>query len=90
MTPRSHSPRVVKLLGACLGDKSRLALIMERCEGGNLAQRVYAPSKRRLDLLEVLRVGADVAAGLAYLHPSVVHRDLKVRLTWVCVGGLRV
>lgn len=51
---------------------------MERCAGGNLAQRIYAPSKRRLTLLEVLRVGADVAEGLAYLHPSVVHRDLKV------------
>jgi hypothetical protein len=44
---------VVKLLGACLEDKARLALIMELCEGGNLAQRIYSPSKRRLDHLEV-------------------------------------
>ena len=28
---------------------------------------------------DVLRVARDMAAGLAYLHPGVVHRDLKVR-----------
>jgi hypothetical protein len=50
---RRHSPHVVKLLGACLEDKNRLALIMELCDGGNLAQRIYSPSKRRLDTLEV-------------------------------------
>ena len=48
----------MKLLGACLEDKARLALIMERCEGGNLAQRIYSPSKRRLDHLEVGGVAA--------------------------------
>jgi serine/threonine protein kinase len=26
---------------------------------------------------QILQVGLDVAAGLAYLHPAVVHRDLK-------------
>jgi hypothetical protein len=55
--PKKHPPRrsrhVVKLLGACLDDKGRLALIMELCEGGNLAQRIHSPSKRRLDHLEV-------------------------------------
>jgi hypothetical protein len=30
-----------------------LALIMELVEGGNLAQRIYHPSKRRLSYLEV-------------------------------------
>ncbi|WIA30079.1 hypothetical protein OEZ86_000174 [Tetradesmus obliquus] len=50
---------------------------MELVEGGNLAQRIYHPSKRRLSYLEVLQIGLDVARGLAYLHPAVVHRDLK-------------
>jgi serine/threonine protein kinase len=27
--------------------------------------------------LQVLQIGLDVARGLAYLHPAVVHRDLK-------------
>jgi serine/threonine protein kinase len=26
---------------------------------------------------QVLQIGLDVARGLAYLHPAVVHRDLK-------------
>lgn len=71
------SRHVVKLLGACLTDPSCLALIMELVEGGNLAQRIHSPSKRRLTYLEVLQLGWDIAAGLAYLHPAVVHRDLK-------------
>lgn len=29
------------------------------------------------DLPDLLRLARDVAAGLAYLHPTVVHRDLK-------------
>jgi serine/threonine protein kinase len=28
-------------------------------------------------VLQVLQIGLDVAHGLAYLHPAVVHRDLK-------------
>jgi hypothetical protein len=135
--------------------QQQLALIMELVEGGNLAQRIYHPSKRRLSYLpggggggagllflclffvmrlnscalepslpsrkragscnnikwvlvvststpvlvlrpvphlfplsdapvllplpclQVLQVGLDIARGLAYLHPAVVHRDLK-------------
>ncbi|WIA40776.1 hypothetical protein OEZ86_004456 [Tetradesmus obliquus] len=57
--------------------QQQLALIMELVEGGNLAQRIYHPSKRRLTYMEVLQIGLDVAAGLAYLHPAVLHRDLK-------------
>ena len=32
-----------------------------------------------LPLEKVLRIGRDVACGLAYLHPTVIHRDLKPR-----------
>jgi len=28
-------------------------------------------------LLQILQIGLDIASGLAYLHPAVVHRDLK-------------
>jgi hypothetical protein len=34
--------------------QQQLALIMELVEGGNLAQRIYHPSKRRLSYLEVI------------------------------------
>jgi serine/threonine protein kinase len=28
-------------------------------------------------LPQILQIGLDIASGLAYLHPAVVHRDLK-------------
>lgn len=48
---------MVQLLGACLGDRRQSAIIMELADGGNLAERVYAPHKRRLSYLEILQVG---------------------------------
>ena len=43
----------MRLLGACLARPDHLALITELAPGGNLAQRIYAPHKRRLSYLEV-------------------------------------
>jgi hypothetical protein len=44
--------------------QQQLALIMELVEGGNLAQRIYHPSKRRLSYLEVwCRGGGDGMRG---------------------------
>jgi hypothetical protein len=37
----------------CGQQQQQLALIMELVEGGNLSQRIYHPSKRRLSYLEV-------------------------------------
>lgn len=40
---------------------------------------------------QILQLGRDIAAGLAYLHPSVIHRDLKPQVgatvQALCVGG---
>ena len=38
-------------------------------------------------LLTATQVAHDVAAGLAYLHPSVVHRDLKPQVGWGRAAG---
>jgi len=35
------------------------------------------PVKNNQHFRDVLQIARDVAEGLAYLHPSVVHRDLK-------------
>jgi hypothetical protein len=43
-----------------------------------------------VDQTQILQIGADIATGLAYLHPSVVHRDLKVGgrdLDWILTGS---
>lgn len=71
------SDRLVRVFGACTSDPEHLALIMELEEGGNLFQRIYDRTRRRLSYVEILQLTHDMAAGLAYLHPSVVHRDLK-------------
>jgi serine/threonine protein kinase len=78
---RRH-PRLVTLLGACL-DPAHACLVVELVPGGSLAARVTGVPPDRagpgggLPYGAVLRVGADVAAALAALHPTVVHRDVK-------------
>lgn len=69
--------RLVKVYGACTRDKNKCCLIMELIRGGSLFHRIYDRNKRRLGYLEILQLAHDIAEGLAYLHPTVVHRDLK-------------
>ncbi|KAL4420504.1 hypothetical protein ABPG75_010160 [Micractinium tetrahymenae] len=77
LASKFSSDRLVKVYGACTADREHVCLIMELLEGGNLFQRIYDRNKRRMSYLEILQLAHDVAAALAYLHPSVVHRDLK-------------
>jgi hypothetical protein len=77
LASRFRCDRLVRVYGACTADRARCCLIMERMEGGSLCQRIYDRTRRRLGYLEILQLAHDVAAALAYLHPSVVHRDLK-------------
>lgn len=56
LSSKMHNEHVVKLLGACLGNKDNVCLIMELVEGGNLSKRIHNKSLRRLDYLEVLQV----------------------------------
>jgi serine/threonine protein kinase len=69
--------RLVKVYGACTDDKAKCCLIMELMKGGNLSQRIHDRNRRRLSYIEILQLAHDIAEGLAYLHPSVIHRDLK-------------
>jgi len=64
---------------------------MELAPGGNLFQRIYDRNKRRLTYMEILQLAHDVAEGLAYLHPSVVHRDLKPQnILMDCEGRAKI
>lgn len=77
---RLQHANIVRVLGGC-AHPSHPFLVMElmpRC-----LHNVIHGVNGRLPLREVLRISRDVAAGLAHLHPAVVHRDLKP----VGVGG---
>lgn len=77
LASKFESDRLIKMLGAVTRDKNHCCLIMELAPGGSLFHRIYDRNKRRLGYLEILQLGHDIACGLAYLHPAVVHRDLK-------------
>lgn len=77
LASKFDSDRLVKVYGACTRDKNHCCLIMELAENGSLFYRIHDKRKRRLSYLEILQLGHDIACGLAYLHPAVVHRDLK-------------
>ena len=49
-------------------------LVEELIEGGSLHDVLQ---KRKLSLQEILQITADIASGLSYLHPRIVHCDLK-------------
>jgi len=67
-------PQIVRLWGACL-QRPHMALVYELVEGGSLAHRIH--SGPPMTFTEIMQAGYDIAVGLSYLHPTVVHRDLK-------------
>eukprot|EP01023_Acetabularia_acetabulum_P012509 TRINITY_DN15857_c0_g1_i1.p1 TRINITY_DN15857_c0_g1~~TRINITY_DN15857_c0_g1_i1.p1 ORF type:complete len:885 (-),score=159.66 TRINITY_DN15857_c0_g1_i1:99-2708(-) len=74
---KMRHPNVVKCFGGCL-KPPRLAIVLEFMEGGNLHNYIHKVREvKKLSSDEVLRITAHIAAGLNYLHPSILHRDLK-------------
>ncbi|EFJ51194.1 hypothetical protein VOLCADRAFT_88026 [Volvox carteri f. nagariensis] len=65
------------LLAACV-TPPRLCLVMELMEA-SLERLMYGSTAETLmPLAKVLHISINVANALAYLHPTVVHRDLKM------------
>ncbi|KAG2427290.1 hypothetical protein HXX76_012486 [Chlamydomonas incerta] len=85
---RVDHPCVVKLLAACVVPP-RLALVMEMMEG-SLEKLVFersasmapgAPPRQQLmPLPKLLHIAIQICQGLAYLHPTVIHRDLPANV----------
>ncbi|KAL4443548.1 hypothetical protein ABPG75_011285 [Micractinium tetrahymenae] len=75
-------PHIVCLLAACTVPPN-ICIVEELAEGGSLHARLHGtPGVRRrrpLPYGEILRVAADVAEAMCYLHPRIVHRDLKAQ-----------
>lgn len=72
---RLHHDNIVEVFDA--GEEAgRLYLVLELVRGESLAQRLSR--ERRLPPADALRIGHEIAAGLAHAHASgILHRDLK-------------
>ena len=68
-------PNIVHLFGACASPPS-VFLVEEFMNYGSLHDALYK-HKIRLSLPKILSIAIDVASALSYLHPRVVHCDLK-------------
>jgi serine/threonine-protein kinase len=80
-----NHPSVVRIFQA--DEKSRPYIVMERLEGRLLSEILHEGQPLALD--EALRIAADVARALEYLHgQKVVHRDLKPGNIMLCADGM--
>ena len=76
-------PRIVALVGACFTPPN-VCLVQELATGGSLYSFIHEGRGRKgrkgrkgLGYLTTLQLGIDIADAMNYLHPSIVHRDLK-------------
>lgn len=74
-------PNIIAFLAACTIPPD-ICIIEELAENGSLHGRLHGPSGssnrcRPMPIKEVIQVAIDVAQAMVYLHPNIVHRDLK-------------
>ena len=74
-------PNIIAFLAACTISPD-VCIIEELAEGGSLHTKLHGPSGsddrcRPLSISDAIQVAIDVAQAMKYLHPSIVHRDLK-------------
>ncbi|XP_019196355.1 PREDICTED: probable LRR receptor-like serine/threonine-protein kinase At1g51880 [Ipomoea nil] len=75
-----HHKNLTSLVGYCI-EGTNIGIIYEFMANGNLHQNLSAGNHNVLSFWDRLRIAADSAQGLEYLHhgckPPIVHRDVK-------------
>jgi serine/threonine protein kinase len=77
---RLRHPHIIAFLAACTVAPD-ICIIEELAEGGSLHAKLHGAKGRRrccpLPLRDLLAIACDIAEAMVYLHPKIVHRDLK-------------
>ncbi|XP_062024215.1 LRR receptor-like serine/threonine-protein kinase IOS1 [Rosa rugosa] len=77
---RVHHTNLTSLVGYC-NDENNMGLVYEYMANGNLQEHLSDSSSNILGWEDRLRIAADAAQGLEYLHygckPPIIHRDVK-------------
>lgn len=69
-------------------ESGQLYLISQYMAGGDLYDLLSDAADHRLAVEEVVRIGMDIASGLAHAHAhGVVHRDVKPQNVWLTPDG---
>ncbi|WP_204801484.1 protein kinase domain-containing protein [Mycobacterium riyadhense] len=87
MAKLGEHPNVVNVYD--FGDEAgQLFLISQYMSGGDLHGLLSEAADHRLAADQVIRIGADIAGGLAHAHGhGVVHRDIKPQNVWLAPDG---
>ncbi len=87
MAKLGEHPNVVNVYD--FGEEAgQLYLISQFMSGGDLDGLLADATDHRLAIEEVVRIGGDIASGLAHAHThGVVHRDLKPQNVWLAPDG---
>lgn len=77
---RLRHPNIIAFLAACTVAPD-ICIIEEIAKGGSLHAKLHGAKGRRrccpLPLRNLLAIASDIAEAMVYLHPKIVHRDLK-------------
>eukprot|EP01025_Chloroclados_australasicus_P059440 TRINITY_DN7514_c0_g2_i7.p1 TRINITY_DN7514_c0_g2~~TRINITY_DN7514_c0_g2_i7.p1 ORF type:complete len:812 (+),score=47.70 TRINITY_DN7514_c0_g2_i7:3-2438(+) len=72
---RAENECILRCYGACQ-EQDNICLVLEFAPNGDLSRFIHNGNEK-IPYEEILRIAFQLAEGLGYLHPHVLHRDLK-------------
>ena len=86
---RLHHPNIVRYIDSFLTrDRDKLCIVMEYCDGGDLAAQIKAARRTMFSESKILHWFVQIALGVHYMHTNnVLHRDLKTQNIFMTGNG---